>query len=89
MSTIADSARPVTGGVDTHLEFHVAAVVDDLGRILGTETFPATSLGYRSLLVWMRRHGQLGRVGVEGTGSYGVGSFSFYATKNVTTEISQ
>jgi transposase len=83
MSTIADSPRLVTGGVDTHLEFHVAAVVDDLGRILGTETFPATSPGYRSLLVWMRRHGQLGRVGVEGTGAYGAGLAQFLAAEHV------
>jgi transposase len=83
MSTIADSARPVTGGVDTHLEFHVAAVVDDLGRIVGTETFPATACGYRSLLAWMHRHGQLMRVGVEGTGAYGAGLARFLAAENV------
>ena len=83
MSTIADSTRPVTGGVDTHLEFHVAAVVDDLGRIVGTETFPATSPGYRSLLGWMLRHGQLTRVGVEGTGAYGAGLARFLAAEGV------
>jgi transposase len=83
MSTITDSARPVTGGVDTHREFHVAAVVDDLGRIIGTETFPATSSGYRSLLAWMRRHGQLTRVGVEGTGAYGAGLARFLTAEDV------
>ena len=73
MSTMADPSRPITGGVDTHLEFHVAAVVDDLGRVLGTETFPASSAGYRTLLAWMRGHGPLRRVGIEGTGAYGAG----------------
>jgi hypothetical protein len=29
-------ATPVTVGVDTHLELHVAAVIDQTGRLLGT-----------------------------------------------------
>jgi hypothetical protein len=36
----------VTGGVDTHADFHVAAVTDPVGRVLGTEQFPATKAGY-------------------------------------------
>lgn len=27
----------ITGGVDTHKDFHVAVALDDLGRLLGTE----------------------------------------------------
>jgi transposase len=64
---------PVTGGVDTHADTHVAAVLDQVGRVLGTEAFPADEAGYAGLLVWLRRHGELARVGVEGTGSYGAG----------------
>ncbi|MGN9914763.1 IS110 family transposase [Phytohabitans sp. LJ34] len=63
----------VVGGVDTHLDTHTAAVIDPLGRVLGTEQFPATVAGYAALLAWMRGHGHLGRVGVEGTGAYGAG----------------
>lgn len=63
----------VVGGVDTHLEVHVAAVIDHIGRILGTGSFPATTAGYRQLLAWMRRYGELRQVGVEGTGAYGAG----------------
>jgi transposase len=63
----------VVGGVDTHLDTHTAAVIDPLGRVLGTEQFPATAAGYAALLAWMRGHGHLGRVGVEGTGAYGAG----------------
>lgn len=70
---ISDLARPVTGGVDTHKDTHVAAVVDRLGTELGTEAFPATSAGYRDLTDWLCSHGQLERVGVEGTGSWGAG----------------
>ena len=73
MSTIADTGRPVTGGVDTHAEVHVAGVVDQAGRVLGTEEFPATTAGYAAALAWMRGHGELVTVGVEGTGSYGAG----------------
>ena len=33
---MAKIAGPVTGGVDTHAGTHVAAVVDQVGRVLGT-----------------------------------------------------
>lgn len=68
-----DPKRAVTGGVDTHGDRHVAAVVDGVGKILGTEAFPATSAGYRRLLGWMGRFGTVELVGVEGTGAYGAG----------------
>jgi transposase len=71
--SIAEQPHPVTGGVDTHAEIHVAAVVDQVGRVLGTESFPADAAGYRAALAWMRSHGPLDKVGVEGTGSYGAG----------------
>lgn len=63
----------VYGGVDTHKDFHVAATIDEVGRILGTETFPTTASGYRRLQRWLERHGQVVKVGIEGTGSYGLG----------------
>ncbi|MFI7423717.1 IS110 family transposase [Nonomuraea sp. NPDC049684] len=63
----------VTGGVDTHQDTHTAAVIDGVGRVLGTEQFPATPAGYTALLTWMRSFGQLTRVGVEGAGVYGAG----------------
>jgi transposase len=71
--TIVEAARRVTGGVDTHLDVHVAAVLDDVGGLLGVGPFPATSAGYRQLLGWMGSFGPVGRVGVEGTGAYGAG----------------
>jgi transposase len=73
MTSIADVERQVTGGVDTHMDNHVAVVVDQIGRVQGTETFPATAVGYRKLLTWMQSFGELIKVGVEGTGSYGAG----------------
>jgi transposase len=71
--TIVEKTAAVTGGVDTHADVHVAAVVDHLGGVLGIESFPTTALGYRQLLGWLAEHGQVVRVGVEGTGSYGAG----------------
>ena len=63
----------VTGGVDTHLDTHTAAVIDPVGRVLGTQQFPATASGYTALLAWMRGFGRLQRAGIEGTGAYGAG----------------
>ena len=63
----------VVGGVDTHRDNHVAATIDSAGRLLDVATFPATGAGYGQLLDWMRGWGDLERVGVEGTGSYGAG----------------
>jgi transposase len=65
--------RVVVGGVDTHKDVHVAAVIDGQGKILDTSEFKATAGGYQGLLSWMRSFGELGKVGVEGTGSYGAG----------------
>ena len=63
----------VVGGIDTHRDLHMVAVVDGDGMVLGTESFSTTRAGYRALLRWMRGFGDLRRVGIEGTGSYGAG----------------
>ncbi len=69
--TVAD--RDVVGGVDTHKDIHVAAVIDTQGRILGTASFVVSERGYGQLLGWLRGHGRVTAVGVEGTGSWGAG----------------
>lgn len=78
-----DQEGEVRGGVDTHGEVHVAAAVDGTGRILGTQSFAATPAGYRGLLGWLRRHGRVVRIGVEGTGSYGAGLARYLAEEGV------
>jgi transposase len=75
--TIVESTRPVTGGVDTHLDVHVAAALDGNGGVLGVESFPVTRAGYRDLHGWLAGFGPLERVGVEGTGAYGAGLARF------------
>lgn len=58
----------VVGGVDTHKDLHVAAVVDQNNRILGSEFFSTTRQGYRQMLTWMASFGTFERIGVECTG---------------------
>lgn len=80
---VSDSTRLVTGGVDTHKETHVAAVLDSLGARLGVEAFPADGAGYECLLAWMGGFGQIVQVGVEGTGSWGAGLSRFLTSQGV------
>ncbi|MFE3476352.1 IS110 family transposase [Streptomyces bacillaris] len=71
MTSMTHDGPQITGGVDTHGLTHHAAVIDSVGRHLADREFPATIRGYRDLLEWMRAHGELVAVGVEGTGAYG------------------
>jgi transposase len=73
MNDQAPTASRITGGVDTHKDTHTAAALDATGKALGTATFPASASGYCQLLNWLRSLGELDRVGIEGTGSYGSG----------------
>jgi transposase len=63
----------VTGGVDTHRDVHVAAALDPLGGVLGTENFATDATDYQALLKWLETFGDVAKIGVEGTGSYGSG----------------
>jgi len=63
----------VIGGVDTHADVHVAAALDENGGLLGIESFPVNEAGYESLAGWLDGFGPVVKIGVEGTGSYGVG----------------
>jgi hypothetical protein len=74
----------VTGGVDTHRDTHTAAVLDPLGRVLGTAEFVAGAAGYTALLAWMCGFGRVTRVGVEGSGAYGAGLAASLAEQSVT-----
>src|ERR1039458_5045940 len=71
--TMTTLARQITGGVDTHLDVHVAAALDERGGLLGVESFETTPAGYDKLLTWLQGFGTVELLGVEGTGSYGAG----------------
>src|ERR1700754_5186762 len=73
MTHRSEYAVRVFGGVDTHKDVHVAAALDELGRLLATGSFPTTTAGYRQLWQWLRSFGEVVAVGVEGTGSWGAG----------------
>jgi len=75
--------RIVVGGVDTHADQHVGAAVDGNGGVLGVESFPADDTGYEALPGWLVSHGELDKVGVEGTGSWGVGLTRFLHSHEV------
>jgi transposase len=84
MATMAREALgQMIGGIDTHKHEHVAAVIDDLGRIQGVASFPTTRHGYRKLLAWLQSHGELFAVGVEGCGSWGAGIARYLTARNV------
>ena len=64
-------------GVDTHGDLHVACAIDQLGRRLAIADFATTPTGYRAVLEWARRLGEVEAFGVEGCGCYGAGLARF------------
>ena len=85
-----DHDRQVTGGVDAHGKVHVAPVIDATRRIMATSSFATTPAGYRGLPRWLRRHGHVVGVGVEGTGPYGAGLARYLTGESVTvTEVNR
>jgi transposase len=84
LTSTAPLADMIVAGVDTHRDTHHIAVIDQVGRPLADAQFPATTDGYRQLLVWMSGHGIAQRIGIEGTGSYGAGLARFLAGAGVT-----
>jgi transposase len=88
-ATVMDSMpapiSPVTVGVDTPLETHVAAVVDQAGRLLDTKAVAASTRGYVTLVTRAEGFGPVERIGIEGTGTYGAGLARFapaYASRS-------
>jgi len=70
---MTESVQKVIVGVDTHKDFHHAAVITALGEPVDDRRFAATATGYEELIGWVTAAGTVVRVGVEGTGSYGAG----------------
>lgn len=78
MTAILPSTNPLmpgrmVAGIDTHKNTHHVAIVDHLGRPIADHQFQATGRGYTQVIDFFHAHGQVDRVGVEGTGSYGAG----------------
>ena len=84
MDSMTHSAGPITGGVDTHGQVHVAAAICSVThRLLGVASFPVTVAGYVQLLGWLAGFGEVERVGVEGTGAYGAGLARFLTAEGI------
>lgn len=83
MTTMTEDLPGVTVGIDTHRDTNVAAVLDCRGRLLGTEAFPTTAAGHRALAGWAHGFGPIAAVGVEGTGSWGVGITRYLTNSGV------
>ena len=81
--TQGPSVGSITGGVDTHLDVHVAAALDPIGGLFGVESFDTTRAGYEALLVWLLSFGPVERVGVEGTSSYATGLSRFLMDQEI------
>lgn len=64
-------------------DLHVAAVVDERDRVLGTRSFPTTRQGYRQMLAWIRTFAELRRIGIESAGSYGAGLLRYMQAAHI------
>ena len=64
-------------------DLDVAAVVDEHDRVLGSRCFATTRHGYKLMLTWMRSFGQLQKIGIECTGTYGAGLLRYVQNAGV------
>ena len=60
-----ENRKGICGGVDTHRDVHMAAVVDTAGRVLGSAPFTTDTAGYEQLSDWLQSHGSVVRVGAQ------------------------
>lgn len=77
-------AEALVAGVDTHKDAHHVAILDHVGRPVADREFRADGRGYAEIITFLRGHGNVDRVGVEGTGSYGAGLSRALATAGMT-----
>jgi transposase len=58
-------------GIDTHKRTLAACAVDDVGSVIDERTFACTQDGFIELATWAGGVVPEGRIGVEGSASYG------------------
>lgn len=63
----------VVAGADTHADTIHVAVISMTGTAIGDREFPTTRPGYAAAIRFLTSSGQVERIGVEGTASYGAG----------------
>ena len=77
MAVIEGRERHIVGGVDTHKDLHVAAVVDEQDRILGTRSFPTTRRAIARCSPGCSPSVSFSASESSSTGSYGAGLLRF------------
>jgi transposase len=70
-------------GVDSHKDTLATCVVDGAGREIAAATFENSPAGHAKLLRWMQVAGDIERVGVECSGTYGAGLGRFLVEQGV------
>lgn len=63
----------IVAGADTHADTIQVAAITITGVLAGDREFPTTRAGYAAAIRFLRSLGQVQRIGVEGTASYGSG----------------
>jgi len=80
----SDAEALVTLGVERHADVHVCVALDRLGSRLGNKkSVPTKQAGYAELVGWAEGFGALESVGIEGSGSFGVGLARFLRARGV------
>ena len=64
-------------GIDTHKATLAACAIDEVGQVLGEQTFPNEPAGFEALLNWLGELGELRRIGLEGSAGYGAAAARF------------
>ena len=85
---VTGGTRRIVGGVDTHKDLHVAAVVDEQDRVIGTTILRHNWQGYRQMLAWMRSFGELQRIGIRVDGQLRRRAPALHAAGKETVRIS-
>ncbi|MCL1797915.1 MAG: IS110 family transposase, partial [Eggerthellaceae bacterium] len=79
---MAEKARLVIMGADTHKQFHTVAVITASGERLGNKSFDANAQGYKHALIWARSFGKVEKAGIESCGTYGAGLCAYLKNNN-------
>jgi len=64
-------------GVDTHLDKHIAVLLNGMGTFIDVVEIETNIKGYQKLLKHAQSFGVIKRAGIEGTGTYGAGLARF------------
>lgn len=78
-----DISNNLTLGVDTHLDNHVAVLVNNIGQVVDTNEFTVNSIGYSQLYKWCKSFGTVSQTGLEGTGTYDAGLCKFLQEQKI------